>query len=172
MKVVRLLAIIFTLAFGTNAAMASDPLTQFLSDFVNYHNTYTVTPAKLRVHQGRKAVNKSVVFLKRGVEQVSHAVSATGHTVLTSFYGGGEKLNSHTASGERFNPNGFTAAHRSYPMGTHLRVSYGGRSVIVKVNDRGPAAWTGRSLDLSRGAAASLGIIGRGVAPVQIARLD
>ena len=47
-----------------------------------------------------------------------------------------------------------------------LRVSANGRSVIVRVNDRGPAAWTGRSLDLSRGAARALGMIGTGTARV------
>lgn len=92
-----------------------------------------------------------------------------GHTALASFYGHGEKLNSHTASGERFNPYGLTAAHRSYPLGTRLLVSYGGRSVVVRVNDRGPAAYTGRSLDLSYGAARALGMGGTG--HVSVARL-
>ena len=89
---------------------------------------------------------------------------------LASFYGGGEKLNSHTASGERFRPGGMTAAHRALPLGTRLLVSYRGRSVVVRINDRGPAAWTGRSLDLARGAAARLGM--PGVAPVRVAILD
>ena len=75
---------------------------------------------------------------------------AEGRLVMTSWYGGGERLNRHTASGEVFRPHGLTAAHRSLPLGTRLAVSYGGRTVVVRVNDRGPAAWTGRSLDLSR----------------------
>jgi rare lipoprotein A (peptidoglycan hydrolase) len=85
----------------------------------------------------------------------------------TSWYGGGEKLNRHTANGEVFRPMGFTAAHRTLPMGTKIRVRYRNRSVIVRVNDRGPAAWTGRDLDLSQGAARVLGIIPQGVAAVQ-----
>ena len=48
-----------------------------------------------------------------------------------------------------------TAAHRTLPMGTRLRLTYAGRSVVVRINDRGPAVWTGRSLDVSRGAATS-----------------
>lgn len=92
------------------------------------------------------------------------------HTVIASFYGGGgkERLNKHTASGAVFRPGGLTAAHRTLPLGTRLLVSRSGRSVVVTVNDRGPAAWTGRSLDLSRGAAARLAMLGVGVAPVNV----
>lgn len=88
-----------------------------------------------------------------------------------SYYGGGPRRfepNSHTASGERFNQWGLTAAHRSLPMGTRLLVSHGGRSVVVRVNDRGPAAWTGRSLDLSRGAASAIGLISSGIGAVRV----
>lgn len=91
------------------------------------------------------------------------------HTMVASYYGGGgrERLNARTASGERFNPHGFTAAHRSLPFGTLLSVCYRG-CATVRVNDRGPAAWTGRSLDLSRGAAGAIGMIGAGVARVRV----
>jgi rare lipoprotein A len=88
-----------------------------------------------------------------------------------SYYGGGSRRyepNAHTASGERFNPWGLTAAHRTLPIGTRLLVSHGGRSVVVRVNDRGPAAWTGRSLDLSRGAASRIGLIARGSGSVHV----
>jgi len=88
--------------------------------------------------------------------------------VRASWYGGGERLNRHTANGERFNPMAFTAAHRTLPMGARLVVEYRGRRVVVRINDRGPAKWTGRSLDLSRAAAAALGYLGAGVARVQI----
>ncbi len=92
--------------------------------------------------------------------------AAAGGTTLASWYGGGEKLARHTATGEVFRPEGLTAAHRTLPLGTRLVVSAQGRSIIVRVNDRGPAKWTGRSLDLSKGAARALGIIGRGTARV------
>jgi rare lipoprotein A len=94
-------------------------------------------------------------------------------TVLASWYGGakGEKLSRRTASGETFRPNALTAAHRSLPFGTRLRVGFRGRSVVVRVTDRGPAARTGRSLDLSRGAAAVLGLTRVGVGRVSIERI-
>lgn len=94
----------------------------------------------------------------------------SSNTVYASYYGHGERLSRHTASGEYFNPHGLTAAHRTLPFGTHLRVSYRGRSVVVRVNDRGPAKSTGRSLDLSYGAARALGMSGS--APVHIERLN
>ncbi len=87
----------------------------------------------------------------------------------TSYYGApGEKgLNKHTANGEVFRPRGYTAAHRTLPFGTKLRVHRGARYVDVRVNDRGPAEWTGRDLDLSYGAAQVLGIIPQGVEHVE-----
>ncbi len=75
-----------------------------------------------------------------------------------SWYGG-EFHNRPTASGEIFNQYGFTCAHRTLPFGTWLRVTFRDRSVIVKVNDRGPLA-PGRTLDLSRGAAEAVGLSG------------
>lgn len=98
------------------------------------------------------------------------AHTGNGFTVNTSFYGGGPRRyepNSHTANGELFNMWDLTAAHRTLPMGTRLRLTYAGRSVIVRINDRGPAAWTGRSLDVSRGAAVRLGLIERGTGQVR-----
>jgi rare lipoprotein A len=86
-------------------------------------------------------------------------VSARADTCKTSFYHEGRL----TANGERFRPDGLTAAHRSLPFGTRLRVTYAGRSVVVRINDRGPAVWTGRCLDLSRGAGRVLGMIKSGV---------
>lgn len=71
-----------------------------------------------------------------------------------------------TASGSPFNRNHLTAAHRSLPFGTKVRVTHGGSSVIVTINDRGPFV-RGRVLDLSLAAARSLGITDRGVAEVR-----
>ncbi len=74
-----------------------------------------------------------------------------------------------TASGERFNPEELTAAHRTLPLGTKVRVTnlHNGRSVLIRVNDRGPFI-RGRDLDLSAGAARELRMTGRGVAQVLI----
>ena len=86
---------------------------------------------------------------------------AAADTGLASHYGSGFE-GSPTASGEVFDPDGFTAAHRTLPFGTRLMVSYHGRSVQVVVNDRGPYVG-GRELDLSRAAAEYLGLTKVGV---------
>ena len=72
-----------------------------------------------------------------------------------------------TASGETYDPNGYTAAHNSLPLGTGLVVSYGERSVPVRVNDRGPFLGT-RKLDLSQAAARDLGLTPEGVGYVGV----
>jgi rare lipoprotein A len=87
---------------------------------------------------------------------------------MASWYGYDGSGNK-TASGERYNPEGLTAAHRSLPMGTKIRVTNtrNGRSVVVRINDRGPFI-RGRIIDLSAGAARLLGMISSGVAPVSL----
>ena len=75
-----------------------------------------------------------------------------------------------TASGEPFDPEGYTAAHRTMPLGTRLLVSYGGESVRVTVNDRGPYV-AGHDLDLSLAAAREIGLIAPGTAPVRVSVL-
>jgi rare lipoprotein A len=82
---------------------------------------------------------------------------------VASFYG--NEAGSKTASGQRFNQNAMTAAHRTLPFGTRLKVTHGDRSVIVTINDRGPFI-RGRVLDLSTGAARAIGLTGAGVGRV------
>ncbi|MBB4374539.1 rare lipoprotein A [Bradyrhizobium sp. cir1] len=91
--------------------------------------------------------------------------SGTGHSFsgMASYYG--NESGSRTASGQRFNQNALTAAHRSLPFGTKLRVTHRGQSVVVTVNDRGPFI-RGRVLDLSTGAARAIGLTGAGVGRV------
>jgi peptidoglycan lytic transglycosylase len=74
-----------------------------------------------------------------------------------------------TANGERMNPNDLTAAHRSLPFGTRVLVENlsNGQSVVVRINDRGPFTG-GRIIDLSKAAAASIGMIASGVANVRV----
>lgn len=74
----------------------------------------------------------------------------------------------HTANGEVFRPDGYTAAHRTLPFGTVLCVSFKGKTTKVRINDRGPAKYTGNDLDLSRGAARAIGLhrAGRGTVNV------
>ena len=80
---------------------------------------------------------------------------------------------SRTANGERFDASAMTAAHPSAPFGSHLRVTNlsNGRSVVVRVNDRGPHV-PGRAIDVSRAAAEALGFKGRGTQKVRIEHLD
>jgi rare lipoprotein A len=84
---------------------------------------------------------------------------------LASFYTEGTQ----TANGERFNTHDLTAAHRTLPFGTRLRVTNvaTGRSVTVRVNDRGPFI-PGRVVDVSYSAAETLGMVGKGIAKVKL----
>ncbi|MFN6466231.1 MAG: septal ring lytic transglycosylase RlpA family protein [Nostoc sp. DedVER02] len=87
---------------------------------------------------------------------------------MASYYGY-DGSGTRTASGQRFNPEAMTAAHRSLPFGTQVRVTNtrNGRSVVLRINDRGPYI-RGRVIDVSAGAARVLGMMGSGVAPVHI----
>jgi rare lipoprotein A len=91
--------------------------------------------------------------------------SGSGHSFsgMASYYG--NESGSETASGQRFNQNALTAAHRTLPFGTKLRVTHGGRSVVVTINDRGPFVH-GRVLDLSTAAAREVGLTDAGVGMV------
>lgn len=84
---------------------------------------------------------------------------------IASFY----KYEGKTASGEKFKPSELTAAHRTLPFGTRLRVTNvaTGQSVTVRVNDRGPFI-PGRVVDVSRSAAEELGMIDRGITKVKL----
>lgn len=84
---------------------------------------------------------------------------------VASYYWQGQR----TATGAWFNPNGMTAAHRTLPFGTKVRVTHlgSGRSVEVRINDRGPYI-AGRIIDLSKGAAGVIGMHGQGIARVRV----
>jgi rare lipoprotein A len=76
------------------------------------------------------------------------------------------KHGTRTASGEKYDYMGMTAAHKKLPFGTKLRLTRGEQSIIVRVNDRGPFI-KGRDLDLSMGAAKALGCLRMGVCTVE-----
>lgn len=103
------------------------------------------------------------------IEQIPVPSEPTlSETGLASWYG--PKFHGKlTASGEVFNQEKFTAAHRTLPWGTRVKVTNlaNGKSVEVRINDRGPFG-KGRIIDVSRAAARALGIVGRGIATVQI----
>jgi len=89
---------------------------------------------------------------------------------LASFY---NHRNARTANGEKFDPRELTAAHRTLPFGTRVRVTElaSGRSVTVRINDRGPFV-AGRIVDVSKSAAEELGIVKRGIARVKLDIVD
>lgn len=93
-------------------------------------------------------------------------------TMLASWYGPGfhGRL---TANGETYNQMALTAAHKELPFGTFLRVTNqkNGKSVIVRINDRGPYI-EGRDLDLSKGTALALGMVKRGVIRVKVEEIS
>jgi rare lipoprotein A len=91
--------------------------------------------------------------------------SGSGQSGMASYYWQGQRL----ASGGWFNPNAMTAAHKTLPFGTRVRVTHSGsgRSVDVTINDRGPFV-AGRIIDLSRAAASAIGMTAQGVAKVKV----
>ncbi len=114
----------------------------------------------------RPAATASVVRRAPAVEPGESQGKSEGKSHgIASFYSQGTK----TASGEKFDPNELTAAHPTLPFGTRLRVTnqHTGRSVTVRVNDRGPYV-PGRVVDVSYSAAEQLGMVGRGIAPVKL----
>ncbi|MFJ4196754.1 septal ring lytic transglycosylase RlpA family protein [Pseudomonas sp. NPDC089534] len=98
-----------------------------------------------------------------------HGYDQTG---VASYYGA-KHHGKRTASGEPFNQNALTAAHRQLPFGTRVKVTNlkNDRSCVVRINDRGPHT-RGRLIDLSREAAQRLGMIGSGTARVRVQALD
>lgn len=104
---------------------------------------------------------------------VLFGMAALAETGVASWYGN-EHHGRRTASGERFDQNALTAAHRTLPFGTKVKVENlkNGRTVVVRINDRGPARWTGRIIDLSRAAADRLKMRRAGLAKVRITVLE
>nr|WP_244645664.1 septal ring lytic transglycosylase RlpA family protein [Salinarimonas ramus] len=98
----------------------------------------------------------------------SAAAGIHASTAHASWYGPGFHGRK-TANGERFDQNDLTAAHKTLPFGTQVRVTNvaNGKSVVVRINDRGPFV-RGREIDLSKGAAAAVGMLGSGVAQVRL----
>jgi rare lipoprotein A len=131
-----------------------------------YHR-YGVHPRHLYRHRAAGAPMAQSARGFRQAQAPAHPASSfapspssvAGALVRASWYGGGERLSSHTASGERFERGGLTAAHRSLPFGTRVQVTnvQTGASVVVRINDRGPYV-RGRSLDLAHGAAQAIGL--------------
>ncbi len=112
---------------------------------------------------------KKLVVAVAAAVFVCSASAKAGVVGVASYYKSGKV----TANGERFNPHGMTAAHRQLKFGTMLRVTNvrTGKSVVVRVNDRGPFI-RGRIIDLSLGAAKAIGLTKSGVAKVSYTVLN
>ena len=128
-----------------------------------------------RTARGRRAVDEAAEtgdesprsLRRRGRVQVASLGSGLGGASngVASFYWQPQRV----ASGGWFNPNAMTAAHKTLPFGTRVRVTHAGngRSVVVRINDRGPYV-RGRTIDLSRAAASVIGMVGQGVARIRM----
>lgn len=106
---------------------------------------------------------KPVAVKVSGSDSSGKLTPAKGNTCKASYYHEPQM----TASGERFNPNAMTAAHKTLPLGSRVKVTNpaNGKTVIVRINDRGPYI-SGRCLDLSRASFAKIGNLGQGVMKV------
>ena len=157
----KTLAVSLALSVALNSQAMADPISDFMTG----------------VFGGKAHAAQSGRLSRHGVGRKTSLVHPRPHgsgTMKASWYGGGPRWmepNTHTANGERFNRWGLTAAHRTLKFGTLLNVCYV-RCAIVRINDRGPAAWTGNALDLSRGAATAIGLIGAGTGFVQVAQVN
>lgn len=108
-------------------------------------------------------MTKRLIVALAGLTLMTGGALAGATTGMASYYKSGK----FTANGEHYNPHGLTAAHRSLPFGTRVKVTNlrNGRSVVVRINDRGPFI-RGRVMDLSLGAAKLVGLTASGVARI------
>ena len=122
-----------------------------------------------RAPRASAAVTVALVLSVEALLRVPSAAAAIGQASVYARKFDGRR----TASGERYDPGKLTAAHKSLPFGTRVRVRNlrNGRSVIVRVNDRGRLA-PGRIIDLSPAAARAIGMDTRGVARVEVLRVE
>jgi rare lipoprotein A len=137
------------------------------SSFVTNKSELLATGQRAALDDNRNAsIVRNRHLATREYASVPHAAKAQNSPFgVASFYTEG----SQTASGEKFDPHELTAASPTLPFGTRLRVTNvsNGRSVVVRINDRGPFV-AGRAVDVSYSAADTLGIVERGTAKVKL----
>ncbi|WP_310225199.1 septal ring lytic transglycosylase RlpA family protein [Sphingobium xenophagum] len=111
-------------------------------------------------------------YVVRGVTYTPAADPGYDMLGYASWYG--SESGNRTANGERFRAGWVTAAHTSLPLPSYVEVTAlnTGRTIVVRVNDRGPFSGRGRVIDLSRGAAEQLGVRAQGHVPVRVRRVD
>jgi len=166
-KVIRLIAVVMGAAWL--AACAQSSVVTGRSDFVaprreaalEHHRYSHFRPTRYATRERTHVARKETA----AVSETSPPKTQAPSQGLASFYSEGKE----TASGEKFDAHELTAAHPTLPFGTHLRVTNvsTGRSVMVRVNDRGPYV-RGRVVDVSYSAAEELGMVGQGVAKVKL----
>jgi rare lipoprotein A len=148
------------LTAGSLAACVQTPMATNQSSLYN---------RQASLHQPRRVAYAAKRHIKGNrspfVTREASAPASGAPSGVASFYSSGQK----TANGERFDPKELTAAHRTLPFGTRVRVTNmsNGQSVTVRINDRGPYV-AGRVVDVSHGAAQSLGMVNQGVAKVKL----
>lgn len=127
--------------------------------------TGSLPPTSAKRGEGRSGASEDASPRAASSAPASRGATGTG---IASYYGGSHH-GGPTASGERFNQNAMTAAHRSAPLGSTMRVTNlnNGKSVVVRINDRGPFV-RGRVIDVSRGAAEALGFVSAGLTRVKL----
>ena len=134
--------------------------------FEEAFSPFELSPAELRPSA------ETLVAAQARFEEAPVDAGEEAHLIgsgRASYYGAGF-AGRPTANGERFDPSALTAAHRTLPFGTRVKVTNAsnGRSVVVRINDRGPFHG-GRVIDLSREAARQIGLIQQGHGMVQLA---
>ncbi len=124
--------------------------------------------AKQSARKAKRSKNTRVASLTNSYSSSGSSYSGGSSSGLASYYWQPQRV----ASGGWFNPNAMTAAHKTLPFGTKVRVTNvrNGRSVVVTINDRGPYI-AGRVIDLSKAAAGVIGMQQAGVVPVRVERL-
>lgn len=133
------------------------------SNFARYHFAQVLTVLVLGILIGGCAPSRAKGPAARSQKQTAAATTGQASYYASKFHG------RRTANGERFDNGKLTAAHRTLPFGTRVRVTNlnNGRSVTVRVNDRGPFV-KGRVIDLSVAAARRIDMVRAGVVPVRI----
>jgi rare lipoprotein A len=148
-------------AFTASTTPAVPPRAATAAPAMTVSAAPATTPAPVRTYEDLNVPRAvaTITVVRPSAPRPHHGRSrcTTGEYIITAFYWEGR----HTASGARFNPDGMTAAHRTFPFGTRLLVinPRNGKSVTVTINDRGPFT-RGVTLDLSRGAAKAIGLQG------------
>jgi rare lipoprotein A len=171
LRTLALVAAIALPATSGGPALADEGAVNASAQEPEFANTFAALPSPTR-NFDTPAGAVDITEIEIPVEAEPEPALRTLGTGISSFYGK-RFAGRLTANGERFNPSQLTAAHKTLPFGTIVQVTNprNGKSVTVRINDRGPYAH-GRSIDLSRAAAKMIGLVQRGHGKVEMAILE